>query len=240
MEQEKININMLGDEKEITIRHGKALEPVAPVAVNIVGTIDAPGNYWEHFKRSSIGRTMINNDLAVILVDLEKGTIRLDVDPSDSEMAVITGKLEPAPETKIFCINQNKLFTRDELISVLRMNRILFKDRDAHTALINNITKFEAQVRKEIELDNDRRGNSSSTIKKEIKTDIPLEFSLSLPAFKGQELLSFFVEICFDITDGGIRFWFESVELKELIDKQREDILNQQIGRFEGLCIIQL
>lgn len=239
MEKDKINITLLGEEKEVIIRHGEALELLAPLKNSISGTIDAPGNYWDHFSKSSIDSTIINKDLAVVLVDVEAGCIILQVDPTDSLAAEIIGQLLPAPELDVFSINSTRLFTRDELIKTLRMNRILFKDKDSHAALINNITKFEAKVRKEIDLDNDRRGNSSASVKKEITSDIPLAFSLSLPAFKGQQKLSFFVEICFDITDGGIRFWFESVELKELIDKQREEILNTQIERFEGLCIIQ-
>ncbi|MNE02794.1 hypothetical protein D3C80_952760 [compost metagenome] len=239
MKQDQINITLLGDEKEVIIRHGEALELVAPLKNNITGTIDAPGNYWEHFKKSTIVSTTISSDLAIVLVNQEEGYIILKVDPTDSLAAEVKGQLLPAAELDVFSINSNRLFTRDELIKTLRMNRILFKDKDSHAALINNITKFEAKVRKEIELDNDRRGNSSASVKKEITSDIPLDFSLSLPAFKGQAKLSFFVEICFDITDGGIRFWFESVELKELIDTQREQILNQQIERFDGLCIIQ-
>lgn len=46
------------------------------------------------------------------------------------------------------------------------------------------------------------------------------------------------MEICLDVTEGSARFWFESVELHELIQKRLDEIFEEELARMEGLVVI--
>ena len=48
----------------------------------------------------------------------------------------------------------------------------------------------------------------------------------------------FMIEVCLQVTDGGASFWFESVELAELIQTQTISIINEQLKNCDGLVII--
>jgi hypothetical protein len=61
---------------------------------------------------------------------------------------------------------------------------------------------------------------------------------MSIPLFKGQEPKRFRVEICFDTTEGSVKFWLESVEMAELIDIESERLLKLQAQHCADYVVI--
>ena len=57
--------------------------------------------------------------------------------------------------------------------------------------------------------------------------------------YQGQDVRSFKVEIRFDVRDRAVTYWLESVELKEIMDADRDDIIDQQLQYFNGIAIIE-
>ncbi|HUS00599.1 MAG TPA: hypothetical protein VMY77_02670, partial [Chitinophagaceae bacterium] len=59
-----------------------------------------------------------------------------------------------------------------------------------------------------------------------------------IPIFKGFDPVRFRVEVCLDVTEGSARFWFESVELHEIMIKQVDEIFDEELKSCEGFVIV--
>lgn len=234
MENEKFQFNVGKDGiTEVIFREGAALPPVPPEKVNITGTIIAPDNYQK------VRINQIDNQLAVVTYSYEGMYVKLDLNPKDSYADKITGKLEPNPVINSFGINTQKKYTVKDLISFLKLNRFYFNDKDACMAIVANLQKFKADVQIKIEATDDNRGNKKNLDETSVTTDVPLEFTLKFPLFKGQADFTFKVEVCFEVRDGGITLWLESVELAEAFLNVRKGIIDAEVAKFSDLVVIQ-
>jgi hypothetical protein len=84
----------------------------------------------------------------------------------------------------------------------------------------------------------DNRGNRFNSFDKKITANIPEDFILNIPIFKGQDYKKFRVEIILDSTDGSTKFWMESVELEELIAIESERILKAELESCSDYVVI--
>lgn len=228
--------NLTGN--ELIIREGQALPAKEPIKVVMSGDIKTVSTYLA-------GRLAVTNSqkadksTAIIIVDPKEMTIHLKLDPVNPYGGEITAKLELSDELMVFNINTAKMFTREELVKLLRFNKIWFADPDKHDVLLKSYQAFTAKTASELSAENDTRGNRSNNFSKTVKTDLPEEFTLRIPIFKGQEKKTFRVEICLDVTDGGARFWFESVELHATIEIEKERIFDEELKTAAGFVIIR-
>jgi hypothetical protein len=228
---------------EFILRLGEAPDQQPPLKVAISGDISTIGNFL--VKRDADGggynTQAVDKSKLLVLVDREARTILLDLDPENPYGAQFLGQLELSTELKEFKINEedkNAMFTRERLIKLLRFNRHYFASADKHAILLSAYQTFNAQAFINMSASSDNRGNKSASYDKEIKTGLPEEFTLYLPIFKGQKKETFRVEICMDVTDGGAKFWFESVELKELIENRRDEIFQDQLKHCKDFVVI--
>lgn len=227
---------------ELTVREGKALELIPPNKILISGDIKtvaafiAKRNNQQQLETS--GYQWINPDRAIVEVDKEKMQIVLMVDPEDKYGPVVTGSLSQAPELEQFCINKNRLFNREELIKLIRFNKIWFPDAEAHDKLLKAYQAFTAQVSANIGKTSDTRGNVENAYKKTVETNVPDSFVLNIPIFKGMDKRRFRVEIAIDSTDASTKFWFESVELNDMIQVESEIILNKELESCADYVVI--
>lgn len=221
----------------LTILEGKALELKHPRKIKIEGDIKSVSSF---LKNRTAGHSLqkVDKSRAIIIVNKESMAISLELDPENEFGASVLAKLELSSELKVFCINQAKTFKREELVHLLRFNRLAFDNKEQHEGLLKAYMAFSAQTNAELSASSDTRGNKAAAINKEVKSNIPTEFTLLIPIFKGQEALRFRVEICLDVTDGGARFWFESTELHELIETHRDIIFNEELKVCDGFVII--
>ena len=104
-ENEKIVINAAEGTNEIVIRHGdaaKQLDPKAPLAVNINGTLNAVAEYLA--KR--INAEQFKQKDCIIIVNREKVSITLVFNERDAyNCGTVIGKLQIAPDFKTLHIN---------------------------------------------------------------------------------------------------------------------------------------
>lgn len=226
---------------ELTIREGKALELKPPEKIEISGDIRTVRFFVE--KRKGISEFTdslqeIDPDRAVVIVDKSNLSIALQLDPENFYGAKVTGSLSFAPELEQFCINKNRLFNREELIKLIRFNKIWFPDAEAHDKLLKAYQAFTATVNANIGKTSDTRGNVENAYKKTVETNVPDSFVLNLPIFKGMEKRLFRVEIAIDSTDASTKFWFESVELNDIIQIESEAILNKELESCADYVVI--
>lgn len=242
----QLNITPSGD--TVTILYGKALDPVAPEKIVLAGDIMSVHNYIEKRKLSIAnpgvdGKTMenrqeIDGNKAIVIVDKTYATITLNVDPEDKYGVEVKGTLFIAPELAPFAINSEQTFNKEQIVKLLKFSRLFFEDFGKHEALMTAFRKIQTSTTGKLNESSDDRGNRNLEYEKSVKSNIPTEFILDIPIYKGQPKQKFRVEICLDVTDGGIRFWLESVELKERMETYRDEIFTTALANCTGLVII--
>jgi hypothetical protein len=236
---ENFHLKLENAGNEITIREGNALPPVAPVQVKIYGDIKTVSTYIEKRKSTTqAGLQAINPDRAVVEVSKEKMTICLKLDPESVYGTEVTAKLELSPELEAFNINKNKTYNREELIKLFRFNKIWFDTAEAHDKILKAYQAFNAQVNANVNQSSDTRGNRTNDFNKTVTTNVPEDFILTIPVFKGQEKRRFRVEIALDSTDGSTKFWFESTELHDIITIESELILKEELESCSDYVVI--
>lgn len=225
---------------EIVLREGTALPQVAPIKINIAGDIKTVSSFIEKRKLAGevAGLQQINKNLAIVEVDKQKRTIVLMLDPTNPYGGIITSKMELNPDLVEFCINAKKTFKQKELVDLLKFSGLAFDNAEKHQMLLRSYQAFNAKAYIDMASDSDNRGNKSSSFNKKVETNLPVDFVLNIPIFKGQERKRFSVEICLEVTDGGCNFWFESVELKELIEIESERILKDELESCADYVVI--
>lgn len=217
----------------VHLLEGDAPNPVNYEPFSITGNINAVKDYLTT-------RTDIDKKGAHILMNEQKASITLIRFEGLPYKVTVIGSLTPYPELAQFGINTSKTHTLTDIRTLIKMNRIFFPDRDKHTALVNSLQNFTAKVEATHTNVADNRSNKSIGTTKQVETGLMADFELCIPLFNGGAHKSFRVEICYDVTDGGTKFWFESVELYELQKNMVIDTLKQQKEYFtdKGLTVI--
>jgi hypothetical protein len=240
---ENINLRLESIQgNEIIIREGEALKPVPPKKIELTGDIKTVTEFIGKRKALAIagisGAQYIEPTRAVVEVDKIKRTITLSLDPENINGTVVTAKLEPNPDLEQFHINGKKQFSQRELINLLKFSRLYFEDFGKHGDLLKAYTAFTAKTYTDLANDSDSRGNKNFGFTKKVETGLPATFIMNMPVFKGQESRRFMVEICLDVTDAAASFWFESVELAEIMEMEGEKILRDELKACDDYVVI--
>ncbi len=236
MKPQELNLNVSGTESTILI--GTANTPDLPEKLSIAGNFASVGNFLKVKKKNANGFQEILTENAIVTCDFDNLWIKLETNPNDIYATEVIGKADYSNELKEFGVNQGKFFNRESLIKILRYNRRFFPNKEENAKLLSSYQNFTATVNKNISENSDLRGNATKFHGKQIKTDIAESFVLEIPIFKGEKPVSFPVEICIEENDSGVRFWFESVELAELLEIKKEELFNRELQHCEGLAII--
>lgn len=243
----EINLTHTGD--TLTILEGKTLDPKPPVKIAIDGHITAPAEFLKKRFRDRLdsaagpnnGHILQKVDIknAVLVVDEDKMTINLSLDPENIYGTEITSKLEFTEYLESFHINQSKQYSRTEVVTLLKFSRLLFRDQEEYTKVLGAFQRFDMKAFIEATAEHDDRGNRAGSSKKEVKTNLPESFILRLPIFKGQKPEDFKVDICLETINNLVTFWFESAQLNELIDQRKIEIFQEQLQEFQDFVIIR-
>lgn len=234
----ELNVNVTGD--TLTILEGKALEQKYPEKIKISGNVHSVANFLKaRYATDKAGKKLqaVDKELAVVTVDEEKMTILLQLDPENVFGTEVLGKLETTPEVDQFCINTTKTFSREELVKLFRFNKRFFESD--HEKILGAYQKLQIKTASDLQAENDQRGNKGLNFQKTVDSqNVPLDFILNIPIFKGFDPVKFRVEICLDATDASVRFWFESVEMNDIIEAQKKEIFEKQLVRCQDFVII--
>lgn len=237
---ENLTVKVDGETKELIFREGTAAPSKEPLVVNISGDINTVTEFLKKRKdNNGVGLQKVDPNSAVIIVDETEMYIKLLLDPENPYGATITGKLEFTPELKQLKINGSETFTREQLIKLIRFNSILFPDKDKHEQLLKAYQAFTVSAHINASTTTDTRGNKNLSLDKKLDTNLPNDFILRMPIFRGQGPETFRVEIAMDSTDASVRFWFESVELNNLIEQRKIEIFQERVQKFEHLVIVR-
>lgn len=208
----------------VTILEGKALTPREKRPLLISGEINAISKF--------LGVRPGNILTDHVIFSRKEMKIEYNAQDQTHLGDLIIGSLSINPELEEFKINQEKMRTTKELASFLKMRRSFFVDKDKCAVIVTELNKFTAKITADIENHSDQRGNARALADLKVSSNIPEEFSLVMPIFVGGKPMSFRVEICIEVTDGAIKCWLESTELKELIIGTRDALIDDEIKKI--------
>lgn len=239
---EKLELKIENTNGELIIREGKAQDPLPlrePKLVNIAGDIHSVASFVKN-RDSGHGSQQIDRNKAVVSVDKYAKTITLQLDPENYYGATITAKLEQSKELEQFGINTSTRYNRKSLLDLLRFNRLFFEDKNEHARVIAGLYKLRIKSEQEIQQEKDNQGNKRTL--HDLKTvddgGMVKEFTLTIPIFKGFSANRITVEICFEVLNGDVSFWLESIGLKEATDDAIDGIFEEELKSCEGFVII--
>ena len=178
---EEIKLNVQSKEGELIIRKGEALPLEAIQGINISGQIDTVARYLKQRKDE------ITPKKCHILVNRDNYEISLKVNEDYETGSNISGAILLDSKFKEFGINTGKSWTTFELSDFIKMNRAFFQKSDEAAKLVLSLRKFKAKVDKDIENANDNKGNYSILKRQKVESNLPDNFKVNLPIFKGKD-----------------------------------------------------
>lgn len=236
MKEQEVNINVSGDTKELTIRHGEAAIIREPATVSISGAITAPREYLEG-KISTLdgaGAALYRPQDASLYVNREKKALRLNLNEKHSLGDTVSGALVESEELQLLQVNSEKRWSVQELKRMLKQVRFMFANRDENLAIIAALEKFNATVTTSIAQHSSNRGDSLNAIERVVSgIDWKNTFKLNIPIFKGGPKHVFLVEIAVDATDANVRFFLDSPDLYDLQAQVLEQVLADEVQYFK-------
>lgn len=237
MKEKELNLTLKNDpSEEIIIRHGYALPAKEPVPVKITGNIDAPLR-WLHTREK-----VMDNIESHVLIDRQNYRITLFERPRDAYGNEITGQIVVNPDLAAFRVNGEGWTTRD-LSNFIKMNTHHFDSREVATSLVAILKNLKAKIEKEIDREDDSRGNQTMKFEQKVDSQIPPEFDLTIALFKGQDKTKFTVTIELEANGNDITCFLVSPTMKEAAEKMRDDLMDEQhhdISQIKDLVIIEV
>lgn len=231
-------------------RTGSLPQKPVPSKTTINGCITAPADFFnsKYYPNSPRAEgtfeTGFNYPLNGMLVKYSKKDRTVVYQENifdDVGGATITGTLKLDTDLESLHINENFIYTPSELSQKLKMLSILFDNRENWITLVKNLKNFTAEANKKLEEINDDKGNKSHNFIQTLKTSFDLHFTLNCNIFTGvSSKRSFKVEINADARSNNVDLWLESVELKELIDKEVDYIIMEEVYRFLDTPTVQI
>lgn len=243
MNSERTNIVLPEGCTEITIREGVAVAPLPlkePKSISLEGDIHTISNYVKIRRNEAQGIQELNPKTIIVEANKNARTIVMRQDPEAHCSTTVTAKLEPSEELKQFGINQDRRYDRKELLKLLKFNRLFFDDKQQYNEVISGLVSIRFKTQSELQQEADGKGrrvnnDESHTVAHEGFKD---KFVLSVRLFKGFENVKIEVEICWEVLNGSISFWLESVGLKEATDSAIDGIFEKELENVKDFVII--
>lgn len=234
----KIENVFFGDnqtEQTLVIRHDEAKKVYQPVGVRQVNlTIDSVVEYLRH---PGVDASVIEG-LSFVLFNYKNRFVELVYNyrneflnglPTDD----LKGVLKLHPDLESFKINSNERVTSLQLSQFIRMHKHFFEVKDQALKLSKDLQDFKVKIDKEIQQADDRRGNATFLIAQKIITSMPLEFTILVPVFVGEQKVPIKIEIDIDASD--LSCSLVSPELKELIDVESKRVIDIALAEIKEL-----
>lgn len=218
----------LNGSAEVIIRTGEALKPHDPEKVLIRGVIESPYKWLEKRKDT------IDQGQCSVIVNREVMEIGLRINEHDFFSDTIYGCLTLSQEFKKFGINSGDYITGLELSDLIRMNRSCFADKSKAMELVTIMRNFKATVTTQLEMSDDKKGNTAQLRRQTVEGNQPPAFELCIPIFKGQPKQSFTVEI--DIDPDTLKGTLVSPDAKDIIDETRDALMDGVLIHIAELC----
>lgn len=215
-------------DKTVTRLTGSAPEQHNPTPVGISGTITAPSRFLN--RRAG----EFDQKKAHCLASLNEGKLQLVVnEQSVTDKYTITGQIALGKLFVELGINTEKGYGSQGLAKKLKFMRSIFESHSEHTKLITQLRNLEAKINQQVENKKDDGGNRSLVFRQTVESNMPDSFTISLPLIEGEEPVGIEVSVILAADNGSIICYLESLEAADIIDAQREKIINDEVEKIE-------
>lgn len=229
----ELNITTATNNGELIIRQGNAPDEKHAPDINYEGVLSAPAD-WLAGKTNHNDYDPLTSHIAI---RKDEGIIALVVGESDPHTKIeIVGKLRKNSALKVFQINTEKRWLIREFLAFIKMNRFHFEDKAAHSAIVQSIQKWSVKIERVINEHNDNKGNSNFQLETKVQAveGLVTKFDLLIPIYQGYDKKKFTVEIGLDPRNTEVHIYLFSDELAELEILVREQLIRDELARFEG------
>lgn len=234
---DKIEVKIDGQTKELIIREGSALEIKPPVAISIIGTIDAPRLFI------TAKKDILKPINSTLLVDINAGKLSFISDETSFYASKVTGLLKKAKAISEIGINDvTKFYSDKALAKFIRQHIFYFSDKEKALALITALMKFSAKISTSIKNEADLKGNMKLAFERIVSTGLPETIDVCCKVYEGLPAETFTVNICVEAEASDLKFYFDSPQLYELEEQIKNDTLKAESESFVewGCAVINI
>lgn len=233
-EEKPIVVNMADGQTNLTILHGEApkqLDNLAPVKVNISGTIDAPLRWLE--KR--VGD--IDQHKAFIIVNRDKMTVCLRFNETDAyNEGRVMGNLQFSEIFQKLGINAGKSWKPESLGQFLKLNRVYFPNREENMIVVNALKTFSAKVNQDVQRETKENGNRAMVFRQAVDSNIPESFKMRLPIFSGGNPVEIDVETYADIDGTDVTVALQSAGAVDATEDVKLNEINNVLEQIREIA----
>lgn len=222
-QQEKYNFNVNSKDGEVIIRHGEAMPVREPQSVEVQGQIDTVSEY--------LSKRDVDTKDSYLKANMNEGVLLLVENASSYYTNKIHGFIEPSREISEWKINSEHDWSTQDLATFMKKHIHHFYDKKEGRELVSSLMNFEGKVEKEIQDQNDQKGNVKYKYAQAVQHNLPGTFWLSIPIFRGQEKQKFEVEVIVDSKDYSCNLI--SNELYEMSDNFIEERIGKELEAIE-------
>lgn len=231
--KQAIHISPTGD--ELIIREGKAREIDELQSVMLSGNILTPAEFYNKNKDK------LKDEMCILSCDTSNKALTLMINPQNTLNRIeVTGSLCINPVlTNVFKINQEHSgFDKNTFSKRVKLNRAHFKSQKESMDLVAKLESLEMQLDKHVKDADNKRGTYQREARQTAKTELPPIFTLQTPVFAGGDKQDIDVDIHFDVEGNELKFYFESAELAEYIEREGSKEMADQITLFNDEIVI--
>ena len=221
---EKLTEMNIEDGKDMVIRFGDALPLKEPKYVSINGTIDAPARWVEKRKDDIVSAD------AHILVDRDHMTITLNTDENNFYSDQIVGTLTLSTEMQEFGINTGEYMSCFDMADRIKQLRTYFETQQEAMKLVTELRNFKAKIDKELELNDDKRGNQMIFKAQTVESNLPKSFKVNMPIFKGTDKRTFEVEV--EINPNDLSCTLVSPDAHDIVVQERDSQIDAVLAQI--------
>lgn len=221
---------------EVVIREGEALTQHHPNKVALGGAIDTPSRFLEN-RSEDFKMNKVN---AIVYRGKRKITMSVNEQDAVGDYT-IHGLIELSDDYTNLKINSGEGWTPEKLSHALKMKRSYFPSAGDHAQIVSTLRNLKAKINRIVDNDDDQRGNKTNKFIQTVESNMPEEFVIKIPLFKGGEKVEFPVQVTLEANNSHeITCFLESVDSAEKIDELTENLINEEVdklGKFEILII---
>lgn len=230
-----VRVAITPHERELVIRTGAA-EPVVPFREqsNITTTIGGP---LEHITKllellqyqpkdgtnDGDGCTL---DASYVAIDRDAMNIVFHESAGWPWQRQIVGELKFTARFQKWGINTANHWPPHKLADFIKMNRSDFEDVSVAMKLVSDLRNFTAKIDREIENRDDKRANVRAIKIQTVNSNLPDNFRLAIPVFKGENPINFEVEVAIDADT--LNCSLVSPEINDWIAKTVDAVMDEQ------------
>ena len=226
-ENQNIVVNLPEGQNTLNLFHGQApkqLDNLAPIKLDIVGTIDAP----LEFLKQRVGD--INQHKAHLLVNRDNLCITLIICEDDAYLnGKIKGSLQYSKIFKELGINSEKQWVPERLGQFLKLNRSIFTSREQMQDVVYALKSFDAKVNQTIQREKKENGDRNFTMRQAVDSNIPEAFSLRIPIFSGGPVVEIDVETNASIDGSDVAISLQSAGANDAVECARMDKFSEVV-----------